>query len=219
MDISIITTQDGSHSLYRQDVNEHFHSTFGAIQESKHIYIQYGLDAIKKKQINVFELGYGTGLNALLSILRGKENGKSINYISIDKYPVPLEILHELNYADILCPEIPELFKSISDSEWGKPFKIGEFTLTKYVSDMLNYELPTCLDLVYYDAFSPEREPLLWTESLFANLYKAMNEDGVLVTYCAKGDVRRQLISAGFTVEKLKGPPGKLHILRAVKLS
>jgi len=219
VDIRIITTQDGSHSLFRQDVNEHFHSTFGAIQESKHIYIQAGLDAVIKEEIRVFELGYGTGLNALLTCLRGKESGKKICYYSIDKYPVPPEILVKLNYSEILCPETPELYKSMCDSEWEKTLTLGDFTLTKIKSDMLDYVIPFNIDLVYYDAFSPEREPGLWSEALFKKVYDAMNIGGVLVTYCAKGDVRRQLISSGFTVEKLKGPPGKLHILQAVKLS
>jgi len=213
----LIITKDGSHSLYRRDIDEHYHSVFGAIQESMHIFIHCGFDCLEKQNIQIFEMGFGTGLNAFLTCLRSEETGKEVKYFSIEKYPVTLEKASLLNYSTILIPNSPQIFDSIIKAEWGKEIVLNHFYLNKIHADILEYNIPSGNDLIYFDAFSPEKEPDLWSENIFARLYDSMNDGGIFVTYSAKGEVRRMLISVGFKVEKLKGPPGKLHILRAVK--
>jgi len=215
--IQLITTKDGSHSLYRPDLDEQYHSIFGAIQESLHIFIKSGFDAVTKKDIQVFEMGFGTGLNALLTRLRSMETKRKVYYYSIEKYPIPEGLMNQLNYSSILSPGKPEIFQEIFEAGWNCKSVLGLFVLQKIHADILKYEIPDGNDLIYFDAFSPDKEPELWTESLFRRLYNSMNEGGVFVTYSAKGEVRRKLLTVGFKVEKLAGPPGKLHILRAVK--
>jgi tRNA U34 5-methylaminomethyl-2-thiouridine-forming methyltransferase MnmC len=213
----IIITKDGSHSLYRADLNEQYHSVFGAVQESMHIFIQNGFNKVSKTKIQIFEMGFGTGLNALLTWIKSSEKGISVDYLSIEKYPVSADILAKLNYSSIPSPDCPEIFKLICDSKWNEKSVIGDFILQKICGDILDYAIPSGNDLVYYDAFSPDKEPLLWTDKVFGSIYDSMNEGGIFMTYCSKGNVRRMLQGVGFKVEKLAGPPGKLHILRAVK--
>jgi tRNA U34 5-methylaminomethyl-2-thiouridine-forming methyltransferase MnmC len=217
MKIELITTKDGSHSLYRPDLDEQYHSVFGAVQESMHIFITHGLEALQKENIQIFEVGFGTGLNVLLTYIKTIQPEKEVKYYSIEKFPLSFEIIRQLNYSSILSPESPGLFSDIHTSEWGKDIQFGRFTLHKVHADLLEYSIPSGNDLVYFDAFSPEKEPGLWSERIFSRIYDSMKAGGVFVTYSAKGEVRRRLLSVGFKVEKLPGPPGKKHILRAIK--
>ncbi len=217
MKLDLITTKDGSHTLYRPDLDESYHSAYGAIQESQHIFIQSGFLAVPKNNIQVFEMGFGTGLNVLLTILKATDLKKAVKYYSIEKFPVSPELVAQLNYSVILSPGFHGIFKTIHHSGWDKDIGIGKVILHKIHSDILEYTIPAGNDLVYYDAFSPEKEPDLWSENIFRKIYDSMTTGGVFVTYSAKGEVRRNLISVGFRVEKLDGPPGKKHILRACK--
>lgn len=217
MEIELITTKDGSHSLCRSDLDEQYHSVFGAIQESMHIFITNGFETIQKKHLQIFEVGFGTGLNVLLTLIKAIDYEKEVKYYSIEKFPLASEIVNKLNYSSILSPEHPELFSDIHSSEWDKDIQFGPFTLHKIHADLLEYSVPTGNDLIYFDAFSPGKEPGLWSEKIFSLIYDSMNTGGVFVTYSAKGEVRRRLLSVGFKVEKLPGPPGKKHILRAIK--
>ena len=217
MTIELMTTKDGSHSLYRPDLDEHYHSVFGALQESRHIFIQNGFSAVPKKHLQIFELGFGTGLNALLTWFKSFEEQKCVKYYSIEKYPLPAGITAQLNYPLFLSHESLEIFETMHNSEWDIDVDLGHFTLHKIHADILDIDIPKGNDLVYFDAFSPDKEPMLWSEVIFQDIYDSMNEGGVLITYCAKGEVRRKLQSTGFKVEKLSGPPGKMHILQAVK--
>lgn len=217
MQIELITTKDGSHSLYRPDLDEHYHSVFGALQESTHIFIQNGFSAVPKKHLQIFELGFGTGLNALLTWLKSAEEQKGVKYYSIEKYPLAPELIAQLNYPSFLPPGSSEIFENIHRSEWDRDVALGHFILHKIHADILDFDVPSGNDLIYFDAFSPDKEPLLWSDRVFQQLYDSMTAGSVFVTYSAKGEVRRKLISVGFRVEKLQGPPGKKHILRAYK--
>jgi len=215
--IELVTTKDGSHSLFRPDLNEQYHSVFGAIRESMHIFIQSGFMAVPKKNIRIFEMGFGTGLNAYLTMLQSLESGRTVKYYSIEKFPLAREIVEELNYPSLLENGERVIFRSIHNAVWDADVRMGRFTLRKIHGDLLDYDIPGGIDLVYFDAFSPEKEPALWTDSVFRKIFDSMSDSGVFVSYSAKGNVRRSLLAAGFSVEKLAGPPGKKHILRAIK--
>jgi len=217
MQPELIITQDGSHSLYRSDLDEHYHSIYGAVQESMHVFIRNGLNTIGKTNIQIFEMGFGTGLNALLTLLKTQEENRKVKYYTIEKYPLSKEITDQLNYTTFLCPSAPGHLKSLHDAEWGFDVYLNHFMLNKINGDILQTQIPTGNDLVYYDAFAPDKEPDLWSENLFRKIYDSMTDGAVFVTYSAKGEVRRKLLSCGFRVEKLPGPPGKIHMLRARK--
>ena len=219
-------TEDGSLTLYTPRFGEHYHSTHGAVQESRHIYTGLALKGRlatwhqdKERPLRLFEVGLGTGLNALLTALIANKEQIPIHYTSIEKYPLPKEIFHHLSYEDIVGEGSDELLRRLHESPWGEDVCITPFfTLHKVLGALTDYTFPQALDVVYYDAFSPEAQPELWEERLFLSLYDAMNCQATLATYCAKGVVRRALQHAGFSVERLPGPPGKREVLRAVKV-
>ena len=219
-------TEDGSLTLYTPRFGEHYHSTHGAVQESRHIYTGLALEGRlatwhqdKERPLRLFEVGLGTGLNALLTALVADREQIPIHYTSIEKYPLPKEIFHQLSYEDVIGKGSDELLRRLHESPWGEDVSITPFfTLHKVLGDLTDYTFPQALDVVYYDAFSPEAQPELWEERLFLSLYDAMNCQATLATYCAKGVVRRALQHAGFSVERLSGPPGKREVLRAMKV-
>jgi tRNA U34 5-methylaminomethyl-2-thiouridine-forming methyltransferase MnmC len=219
LDIEIIKTSDGSHSLYLKDRDETYHSKHGAIQESRHVFIGAGLRPIIEsglKEINILEVGFGTGLNALLTLIEAEKSKLVIRYTSLEAFPLSIEVINQLNYGTVL--EADNEFKKIHESPWKEPQKISSnFTLKKEETRLEDFEPEDQFDLVYFDAFAPTVQPELWTESIFRKMYAALNNGGVLVTYCSKGAVRRAMIAVGFTVERLPGPPGKREILRARK--
>ena len=214
-------TNDGSHTLYVPALNEHYHSTFGAVQESLLIFIQSGFDMMDQAivPVRILEMGFGTGLNALLTCLRSENTSRPVYYTGIEKFPLSSEIIEQLNYPQVLDNASVELFRSLHYAKWNEEVRVtGDFMLHKIESDMQDVLLdPDSFDLVYYDAFGPEIQPELWTYQIFQKIARAMKQNGILMTYSAKGSVRRALKSAGFEVEKLSGPQGKREITRASK--
>ena len=213
----LVKTADGSDTLFVSELDEHYHSTFGAVQESMHIFIKAGLQKCDQKPINLFEVGFGTGLNAYLTLLESLKTKQDIRYITIEKYPLPSEIWTSLNYTKIISEGNPSLFQMIHEAKWNEEVKITDhFSIFKLSADLVDVDyskLPK-FDLIYFDAFSPEKQPELWETSIFRQLASHCESEAKLVTYCAKGVVRRSLIAAGFTTERIPGPPGKREILR-----
>jgi len=215
----IVITSDGSHTLYIPGLGEHYHSIHGAIQESEHVFIQTGLAQLnEKKTIRILEIGFGTGLNALLTLKQATKNSLSIEYTTIEKYPLQPHEYNLLNYGKELGNDWEKPFIALLESPWELKNEITpHFKLNKRAVDLVAIDFEDCFDLIYFDAFGPEIQPDLWSESVFQTMYRALNIGGILVTYSAKGQVRRNLIVAGFTVERLAGPPGKREMLRATK--
>ena len=216
--LEIKISEDGSSTLYRPDLDEHYHSIHGAIQESMHIFIDAGLRQYSERQINILEIGFGTGLNTLLTILE-TENA-SVNYHSIEKFPVEYEIINLINYPEILGNKAKIWFDKIHEVSWNIEHKITPtFNLQKIKSDLIDCVLPdNFYNLVYFDAFAPEKQPELWNIEIFDKIYNSMKDKGILTTYCAKGSVRRAMQACGFKVERIQGPPGKREMIRAVKI-
>jgi len=209
-------TEDGSHTLFSPMVGECYHSQNGAIQESEHIFIKTGWDECKKDEIKIFEIGFGTGLNAFLTLLKAETERKNVLYTTLEYYPVELEIIEKLNYFELQTKSRKLDFKQLHNSSWNRKEMIHSFfTLEKIQADFTKYKPENSYDLFYFDAFSPEKQPEMWTQERFETLYAHANPGAILVTYCAKGVVRRAMQSAGFKVERLPGPPGKREILRA----
>lgn len=218
--VDLVVSKDGSHTLKLKGVDEHYHSTHGAIEESEYVYIQSGLQLFKEKQeVSILEVGFGTGANALLSERWGKENKVEIEYSGLELFPLPAELLNELNYPEMLGGEALNVFKAIHAAPWGQMIAItSHFSLMKLEMDVLDLDRIDAFDLVFFDAFGPQTQPELWTTDVFQKVFNACKRGAVLVTYCAKGQVRRDLQSVGFSLERLPGPPAKRHILRAQKL-
>lgn len=216
----LIVTGDGSHSLFVPELDEQYHSVHGAIQESNHVFISSGLNICTKSNLVVFEIGFGTGLNAFLTFLKSEKTGIKVNYIGIEKYPlIPLEY-KELNYASMICQKYEETFLFIHDCIWGKQIEITPlFSIQKINSDLKDENLDTLpfFDLIYFDAFAPNKQPDLWIKEIYQKIYNHSNPGAILVTYCVKGIVRRDLQQVGFSVERIQGPPGKKEMLRATK--
>jgi tRNA U34 5-methylaminomethyl-2-thiouridine-forming methyltransferase MnmC len=215
----MLLTEDGSTTLYNEIIGEHYHSTHGAIQESQFIFIKDGLNECKKDEIHILEMGFGTGLNAFLTMLEAEKTGKKIHYHTVELYPISVEQAKTLNFAQILAPEKNEDFLKLHTSKWGEISKIStNFEMLKIQGDFNSLDFNELrFDVVYYDAFSPEKQPELWSLEIFEKIFSHCNKEAILTTYCAKGYVRRNLQAAGFTVHRLPGPPGKREKLSAVK--
>jgi tRNA U34 5-methylaminomethyl-2-thiouridine-forming methyltransferase MnmC len=219
----IILTADGSSTIYVESLDECYHSVHGAIQESQHIFIQSGLhvEHIKEMQlISILEIGFGTGLNALLTYFSVHKTTQKVRYTGIEPYPISAEEIELLNYGDRLSfPYVEDVFKRFHSVEWEIPvFLSDHFVLTKRKISILDIALPfDVFDLVYFDAFSPDVQPELWSDAVFENIFNSMKPQGILLTYSTKGDVKRSLKRTGFHIEKLPGPVGKREILRAFK--
>lgn len=218
----IIDTSDGSHSIYIPALNETYHSSHGAVTESMHVFINAGLEGFfkqyKPKEIDVFEVGFGTGLNALLAILWADENKQKLNYHSIEQFPLAEEVYQKLNYGKLLKNE--EIFLRIHQAAWDKEVLLNEnFLIKKSGTSWNNYLLPdNSYDIIFYDAFAPGKQPEMWNFELLQKCYNGLKKNGLLVTYCAGGQFKRDLRSAGFTVETLSGPPGKKEMVRGRKI-
>ena len=218
MQKELITTEDGSHTLRVAEIDECYHSTHGAVQESAHIFIKDGLRESLlggERDLRVLEVGFGTGLNAFLTLLEA--DNINVHYTTLELYPLDADEALQLNYPETLNGS-RGLFEAIHCSSWGEDNDISpRFTLHKINADFTGYELSEMYDVIYFDAFSPEKQPEMWAEECFRKIYEHSNDGAVLTTYCAKGVVRRAMQSAGFVVERLAGPPGKREILRARK--
>ncbi len=216
----LATTEDGSLTLFAPTFGEHYHSTHGARQESEHIFLRLGLlhrleePSMSDRPLRLFEVGLGTGLNALLTKVAVEQAKCPLCYYSIERYPLEEELASQLAYSDLPTEDL----RAIHGAPWGEDISLSPyFTLHKLQGDLTTSSFPTGLDLIYFDAFSPESQPELWEEGIFRRLFEASSPGAVLTTYCAKGEVRRRLQRAGFLVERLPGPPGKREVLRATR--
>lgn len=219
--IEVITTGDGSSSLYNPQLDETYHSSHGAITESRHVFIQEGLDFIHsgQEEINILEVGFGTGLNAILTLEKAEAIKTKINYVTLELYPLEMKLIDELNYKSYFPNTLQEKYEVLHKADWAKAVEVTpNFTLTKLETSLENYETEQLFDLVYFDAFGPRKQPEMWTADFLAQATKPMKKGGTLVTYCAMGQFRRDLKSLGLAVEKVPGPPGKREMTRGVKV-
>mgnify|MGYP000459528383 CR=1 FL=1 len=219
MQRKIITTSDGSKTIHIVDWNEQYHSKHGAIQEAYHVFIKSGLELFENKSISILEIGYGTGLNCLITLIESKRLELQIDYTGVEAYPITREEHQQLNYiSELKASDFEDKFLMIHDSPWEDKVQIdSEFSIMKVQKDFKEIEDENEYNLIYFDAFGARVQPDLWTEDIFSKMYKVLKKDGVLVTYAAKGSVRRAMQAVGFEVERLPGPPGKREMLRARK--
>lgn len=218
MQRSLKITDDGSHTLFAEGIDEPYHSSHGAIQESMHVFIKQGLQTVDQPSVRILEMGFGTGLNAILTFKEALSLGLDIYYHAVEKYPLKEIEYSNLNYEKLIDGLPDGILNQVHSCPWEKPVQIAEqFTLFKEEADFRSLTLPEKINLVYFDAFSPEKQPDLWSNRVFGNIAKATDPGAVLVTYSAKGIVRRTLDSCGFKVLKVAGPPGKREMIRAIK--
>ncbi|MBC3540987.1 tRNA (5-methylaminomethyl-2-thiouridine)(34)-methyltransferase MnmD [Rufibacter sediminis] len=222
MNLEVRQTKDGSTTLFVPELNEHYHSVHGALQESLHVFIKMGLEATLERQttVRLLEIGFGTGLNALLTLQHTLVSGATVVYDTLEKYPLSPEVVAQLQFDKfILNPELLDYVGPLHAAAWEQPTTITpRFTLRKLETDLEAFApAPDSYDLIYFDAFAPEKQPHLWTDAIFQKMYDCLAPGGTLVTYCAKGSFKRSLKAAGFTVEALPGPPGKREMTRGVK--
>ena len=217
--LEVQTTDDGSATLFVPELDEHYHSVKGAYTEALHIYrdcaYQYAAERSSSSPLRLLEIGFGTGLNAAVTAMAATLE-HPLHYITLEKYPVSPALVGQLGYNAFVDES---LFAAIHAAPWEQPSPITpHFVIEKRCCDLLTAPLPTDIDIVYFDAFAPEKQPEMWSAPIFARLYQAMRPGAILTTYCAKGVIRRLLQSTGFTVERLAGPVGgKREILRATK--
>lgn len=223
MERRIIKTDDGSVTIHLPEWNEQYHSKHGAVQEARHVFLKMGLhhflEANNSTELSILEIGFGTGLNAFLTLLEAESLNIHINYTGVEAYPVPPEEVKLLNYPEASqAEEKAALFLKLHEVAWKKSSSISNnFSLKKMEMKFHEINDNRLYDLIYFDAFGARVQPELWTEEIFNIMFKALKRNGVLVTYAAKGSVRRAMIASGFEVQKLPGPPGKREMLRAVK--
>lgn len=216
----IITTADGSTSIYLPDWEETYHSKHGAIQEAYHVFISHGLDLFEGKNVSVLEIGFGTGLNAFISFLESKKKTQNIDYVAVEAFPISADEVLKMNYVSVLNAENERTyFKKIHQCKWEEKTEINSnFNLTKRKQLFENIDDIEQFDLIYFDAFGYRVQPELWSLDIFQKMYKALKNNGIIVTYAARGVIKRNMIEAGFTVEKLPGAPGKREMMRGQKL-
>ncbi|MGB5237759.1 MAG: tRNA (5-methylaminomethyl-2-thiouridine)(34)-methyltransferase MnmD [Flavobacteriaceae bacterium] len=215
----LVTTADGSHSLRIEDWDEQYHSKHGAVAESLHVFIQNGLQAIAGNKLAILEMGFGTGLNAFMSLIDAQNRNIDLHYTAVEAFPLKKAEWEVLNYPQILdAVDLARAFDRIHISPWEEPTVIHkDFTLLKHKTEMRSFAVAEAFDLVLFDAFGYRVQPELWTSEVFNNMFMSLKTGGILVTYAAKGVVRRTMQEVGFQVERLPGPPGKREMLRARK--
>jgi tRNA U34 5-methylaminomethyl-2-thiouridine-forming methyltransferase MnmC len=224
MQRKIILTGDGSHSLEIPGLHLTYHSTYGAIQESQHVFIDAGLHACigpeRSEAVRIFEVGFGTGLNALLTLIASEKSKRKIYYEAVELFPLDIQEVMALNYCEQLQrDDLQRSFEQLHTCSWEREAMITSNFIFKRIRASILAFIPSAgFDLIFFDAFDPKAQPELWTEEIFSNLFSTLLPGGILVTYSSKGSVRRALQSAGFTVEKIPGPQGKKEIVRAIKI-
>lgn len=216
----IIQTLDGSTTIQLTEWNECYHSKHGAIQEAKHVFIKNGLSLFENQEISILEIGFGTGLNAFITLLEAEKMQQTIDYVGVEAYPISADEVLNMNYVDELqAVQESILFDEIHESNWEEKIVLNaNFTLTKRKQFFQEIVDENKFDLIYFDAFGYRVQPELWSTEIFRKMYTALKANGILVTYAARGVVKRSMIEVGFTVEKLAGPPGKREMFRARKL-
>lgn len=215
-----LATADGSSTLCSARFGAHYHSLHGAITESEHVFISAGLKTINTNQIDILEVGFGTGLNAALTASYAKDNGLKINYTSLELFPLSSAEYNLLNYPTALPPQAAELWRTICSAPWDQEKLINDgFSVEKLKVDFTKWIPNKKFNLVYFDAFAPNDQPEMWEDMQFKKIYDSLHPNAILVTYCVKGIVKNALAKVGFSLERLPGPPGKRHMLRARKLS
>lgn len=220
--MAIFCTQDGSHSIFSEKYGVSYHSKYGAITESAHVFINAGLrfKAVVQPEIAILEIGFGTGLNAFMSWLEAERRNLHLRYYAVEAYPIPPDDAKQFNYpAQLKVPERQADFRRLHQCAWNRSVKVSEhFHFYKKQILLEAFRTRQRFDLIYFDAFAPQAQPELWTERILAQMHQMLNPDGALVTYCAKGDFKRTLKKVGFEVESLEGPPGKREMTRGLKL-
>lgn len=216
----IIETADGSTTIFLPDLQEHYHSKHGAIQEAYHVFIRAGFDLFKNEDVAILEIGFGTGLNAFITFLEAEKPCQIVDYVGVEAYPVSKEEALMMNYVSELKAENNQNdFTKIHESNWEEKIEISNnFCLTKRKQFFNEIDDNNVFDLIYFDAFGYRVQPELWSTEIFQKMYNALKPNGILVTYAARGVVKRSMIEVGFTVEKLPGAPGKREMFRARKL-
>jgi tRNA U34 5-methylaminomethyl-2-thiouridine-forming methyltransferase MnmC len=213
-------TEDGSTTLHVPEMRENYHSIHGAIQESMHVFIQSGLYQFRdKKEIHILEMGFGTGLNCLITHMYS--GSSKIHYLALEKYPVENELVEQLNFSGVIDNKETgrSFFEAIHSNPWNNEIVeiCDGFYLQKFKGDVMDFNTSQKFDIIYFDAFAPQFQPELWSRQVFQQMFNRLRDNGILVTYCAKGEVRRNMIACGFEVERIPGPPGKREMLRAKK--
>ncbi len=220
MKLQIIPTADGSQTVYFSEMDEQYHSVRGAVTESGYVYIERGFLFNECAAPTVFEVGFGTGLNCLLTALAAEKSKRPTTYFTIEKFPLDKNICEKLTYGKNISVEAHLLFQKIHLCKWGQPVQISPWlNLVKLKSDLLENDLsevPGC-DVIYFDAFAPDKQPEMWHPGILKKIHSVTADNGVFVTYSAKGSVRRQLKACGFEMKRLPGPPGKFHMMRGIK--
>jgi len=218
MKLIIKKTSDGSHTLYDEQVGDHYHSTNGAVMESMHIFIKSGFLAAGNKHIDILEAGYGTGLNALLTLVEATRKNISVHFTSIEKFPLESNIISGLNYCDFIGREFIPLYDRMTDAHWNIDVLISDnFTLKKVKCDLADFKSAGGFDVIYFDAFGPEKQPGMWTREIISGVAGMIRPGGIFVTYSARGELKRILRDCGMKVEHLPGPPGKREFTRAIR--
>ena len=212
----ILITSDGSSTIHLPDWDEQYHSKNGSINETYHVFINSGLKLVTADKVSILEIGFGTGLNCFITYLESK---REIDYVGVEAYPVTAEEVEKMNFIAVLDAEKERAaFNKIHTVSWDEKHQITDaFSLTKRKQFFEDIEDEDAFNLIYFDAFGARVQPQLWTEDIFQKMYNALQKDGILVTYSAKGSVRRAMQAVGFVVERLPGPPGKREMLRAIK--
>jgi tRNA U34 5-methylaminomethyl-2-thiouridine-forming methyltransferase MnmC len=215
----ISVTSDGSTTIHLPDWDENYHSKHGAIQEAKHVFIKNGLSLFDNKSISILEIGFGTGLNTLITLIEAKNLNLKIDYVGVEAYPISNDEVVAMNYIkELNAPNESAIFETMHSSVWDQKNPLtSDFSLTKRKQFIETIEDVEVFDLIYFDAFGFRVQPELWSTAIFAKMYTALKPNGILVTYAARGVVKRSMMEVGFTVEKLEGPPGKREMFRAKK--
>jgi len=219
--IRIIKTEDGSQSLYNEGLNETYHSTHGALTESQYVFIQQGLDVLVDRgetNISILEIGFGTGLNAILVQEYAQRNpALMVDFDTLEPFPLSPDLIAELEYDELIDGLSREGFEQLHACAWETSISpLDNFTFTKYKCTLAEFDTESKFDLVFYDAFAPSKQPEMWEKALLSKVCSLLNDSGVFVTYCARGQLKRDLADLGLTVETLPGPPGKKEMVRAI---
>ena len=214
----IIQTNDGSTTIHLPEWNESYHSKHGAIQEAYHVFIKNGFSLFEGKPISILEIGFGTGLNCFITFLESQKGKLPINYVGVEAYPVSIDEAMQMNYPKEIDESRNVLFRTMHECPWEEKQELSDnFTLTKREQFFQDINDDNAFDLIYFDAFGYRVQPELWSEEIFSTMFKALKPNGILVTYACRTSIKNAMLSAGFSVKKLPGAPGKREMLRAFK--